>query len=205
MATTPPPMNHATSCGDPRAAGFETPSVHLGVVRDIHSRWATDTPLTVDELCGEFLCDLGTSKVSGGTLTFVSTPNHPKGLAQVLHNVRECCGPGPHRKSAFCCVGNVHEHDIDVIKFNKDILEVALSLSVHKDIAAHVTKLGAVQPGNQKVVGPCDHTADPATCEEQSTRKSMFLPATLVCHRGQQHDGWQDPQSSCGGHAGPEP
>ena len=126
------------------------------------------------------LCDLGSTKTSGAILTFVKTAAHPEGAARVLHNVREYRGPGPHRKSVFACVGDVHKFDIDVVKFDTDILALAAAVSIHKDVGTHFTNLGAVAADQPKMIGPFDHNADAARYEHDCTRNSMFLPASLV-------------------------
>ena len=113
----------------------------------------------------------------GAILTFVKTPSQP---ARVLHKIRECRVPGLHRKSVFACVSNVQAFDIDVMKFSKDLLEPASPVSIHKDVTAHFASLGAAAAGQPKMFGPFDHTTDAALREEDHTRNSLFLPATLV-------------------------
>ena len=135
---------------------------------------------TADELQEDVLADCGSAKMWGGVLVFVATTQHPEGVARVIHNVRKHTGVGTHRKSVFGYVGDVVETDIEVTQFSKLILEVTDPMSVHKDIDAHLAALAAIPPTDTKMLGPFDHTADATLYEEVETRKSMFLPVSLM-------------------------
>lgn len=182
MAHSPPPTNYAALCMDPRTMGLGPPAIYHDHIRDVYSRWSLDvmTPLDADDLFKEILFDLGSSKMVGGVLSFVATTAHPEGVARVVHNIREFRGSGQHRKTTFGYVGDVHEFDIEVVKFTKNVLNAVGPVSVHSDIDAHMAQLNAIVPGDPKLAGPYDHVLDPATYDEIETRGGMYLPATLI-------------------------
>ena len=92
----------------------------MGALQEIFSWWSTTsvaTMLTDDDLFEEAPCGLGSNKACGGILTFVTTTDHPQGVARVLHNIRECRGHGLHHRVVFAHVGDVQEFNIDVVCF----------------------------------------------------------------------------------------
>ena len=139
MTTTPPPTTCAALYRDvPAATSFAGPPAFAGILQEIFARWSTDANdmLSEDELFDEVLCNLGADEACGGILIFVATPAHPQGVVQVLHSVRECWGPGTHRRVVFVCVGNVQEFDIDVAQFSKDLPQTTTPEPIQKNAKA---------------------------------------------------------------------
>ena len=140
MAQPPPPRNYSDLCTNPKVTGLAGSGAYRQVITKAYSRWtaAGNQTLSNDELLTEILCNLGATKMVGGILAFVAMPEHPEGVAQVVHNVREYRGHGPFRQAVFAYVGDVQEFDIEVTKFSTSILDPVSTVDVYKDIDKHL-------------------------------------------------------------------
>ena len=83
MAQSPPPRSYAKLCNNLKATGLADPAAYCQVITKAYSRWtaAGNQTLSNDKLLTEILCNLGATKMVGGILAFVATPEHPKGVA----------------------------------------------------------------------------------------------------------------------------
>ena len=158
----------------------EDPNLNLVKDEDIskyYEAWKTDDPaLGSTDLLNEILLDMGGEKFVGAIAVFVAKTGVEGGLLEVLHSPCKHSARDDHRGKIFVYHGDVDGHDINLLEFDRSLLD----LTNYIVVAESVTYQGEIFAVSASLEAAPAFAAGAARTKRIRPRNSMFLPYPLI-------------------------